>query len=839
MILTLLLLLPGSLAEGLHTPIPAVERGVGGDWEESVTLLLSRDPLEARRGAVELEKLRGSPEAGEVYRALVLETGDESAELRIRRAAIAARIAPLEQVEDVISRLADPDPAVRAQWLVFLDRADHSSGRLEERVRAIEGLARSDQDSQLRREARVALGRMDRDESVASLVRLIDVLPTPEAAHAAAQLPATERADKALRTLVRRGVDGGRGPDTTAPAVLAACLPAYGALLGEGEGASAERVAPILTGLRHTSPAVRSASARAFDRLIDRLIDSGASVRALGLLEDLAGIGLEPRQVHLQRARLALSLAGDTETALTSARRLRADLPIERAGASLVLITGGSVSEARRWLQRSLLLEAYAWMAAGEFDSAAEGLSRAADIIDAALAEGELHEAGSDEESGEWDHAQRLEDRALVEVCAILVELARGARPSDEVLLERARLAHRLTLEIQVRAARLAGEALFGWDMLLDRDLGPHRLLFAGQAVSGWSSARAIELQASLGRVLASVAPLELPGFRPVPDLPNDLGDPLVDPLRRSLLEELQLARLEGLSEKIDEVHERIHDRGGSGWVRPEQAHRDLQSLHWKRSRLQSETLQVGPAREKSLSEQRLPGGQALWLARELRTEGRGAEARTLAGRFKEDLEANGISNWWYSIGIERVVRAELLIGSSYTDDDEPLRAEEVLQGAAARLEGLERRMEDNGASEWDLRHYRTLRSNVLVSLAVNSNVKKGDPDEALAYYEQAFALRKDEFMRVLLACYRARSGRAQEARDLLREVRPGPQTWYNLACTYALLGESETAIGYLRLELENHPSEASRRRQKAWARDDPDLASLRGDPRFEALLGD
>ena len=147
--------------------------------------------------------------------------------------------------------------------------------------------------------------------------------------------------------------------------------------------------------------------------------------------------------------------------------------------------------------------------------------------------------------------------------------------------------------------------------------------------------------------------------------------------------------------------------------------------------------------------------------------------------------------------------------------------------------------MEDNGASEWDLRHYRTLRSNVLVSLAVNSNVKKGDPDEALAYYEQAFALRKDEFMRVLLACYRARSGRAQEARDLLREVRPGPQPWYNLACTYALLGESETAIGYPRLELENHPSEASRRRQKAWARDDPDLASLRGDPRFEALLGD
>lgn len=839
MILSLLLLLPGSLAEGLPAPIPAFERGGGEDWEESVALLLSRDPLAARRGAVELEKLRGTPEAGEVYRLLVHEAVDEPGELRVRRAAIAARIAPLEQVDDVVARLADADPAVRAQWLVFLDRPDHSAGRLEERVRALEGIARSDRDSHLRREARVALGRMDRDESVASLVRLIEVLPTQEAAHAAAQLPATERADTAIRALVRRGVDGARGADTIAPAVLAACLPAYGALLGEGAGASAERVAPILTGLRHTSPVVRNASATAFDRLIDRLIDSGASVRALGLLEDLAGIGLEPRLVHLQRARLALSLAGDTETALTSARRLRADLPIERAGASLVLITGGSVSEARRWLQRSLLLESYAWMVAGEFDSAADGLSRAADIIDAALAEGELHEAGSDEESGEWDHAQRLEDRALVEVCAILVELARGARPSDRALLERARLAHRLTLEIQVRAARLAGEALFGWDMLLDRDLGPHRILFAGQAVSGWSNTRAIELQASLGRVLASVAPLELPGFRPVPDLPDDLGDPLADPLRRSLLEELQVARLEGLSEKIDEVNERIHGRGGTGWVRPEQASLELQYLSNRRYRLQSEMFKDGPQREKGLTEQRLPGGQALWLARELRTEGKGAEARTLAGRFKEDLETNGISNWWYSIGIERLVRAELMIGSSYTDDDEPLRAEEVLQGAAARLEGLERRLEENGAGERDLRHYRTLRSNVLVSLAVNSNVKKGDPDEALAYYEQAYALRKDEFMRVLLACYRARSGRAQEARDLLREIRPGPQTWYNLACTHALLGESEAAIGYLRLELENHPSKASRRRQQVWARDDPDLASLRGDPRFEALLGE
>ena len=31
----------------------------------------------------------------------------------------------------------------------------------------------------------------------------------------------------------------------------------------------------------------------------------------------------------------------------------------------------------------------------------------------------------------------------------------------------------------------------------------------------------------------------------------------------------------------------------------------------------------------------------------------------------------------------------------------------------------------------------------------------------------------------------------------------------------------------------------AARARQAAWARDDPDLASLRGDPRFTALVGE
>jgi hypothetical protein len=59
------------------------------------------------------------------------------------------------------------------------------------------------------------------------------------------------------------------------------------------------------------------------------------------------------------------------------------------------------------------------------------------------------------------------------------------------------------------------------------------------------------------------------------------------------------------------------------------------------------------------------------------------------------------------------------------------------------------------------------------------------------------------------------------------------------MACTHALLGETEVALEWLKRDLEeNHGSPGARARQQEWARSDPDLASLRGDPRFEALVG-
>ena len=126
----------------------------------------------------------------------------------------------------------------------------------------------------------------------------------------------------------------------------------------------------------------------------------------------------------------------------------------------------------------------------------------------------------------------------------------------------------------------------------------------------------------------------------------------------------------------------------------------------------------------------------------------------------------------------------------------------------------------------------------MLTSLAVNANVKLRSPAKALEYFERAYELDQSYFMKVLLACYRARAGQAAEARAALAELRVTPANYYNLACTWALLGETELALDYLARDFaEVRTQEGARERQRTWAAGDPDLESLRGDPRFEALV--
>ena len=57
------------------------------------------------------------------------------------------------------------------------------------------------------------------------------------------------------------------------------------------------------------------------------------------------------------------------------------------------------------------------------------------------------------------------------------------------------------------------------------------------------------------------------------------------------------------------------------------------------------------------------------------------------------------------------------------------------------------------------------------------------------------------------------------------------PSVLYNVACTYALLGEADRAIDCLEKSI------TSGMGQKEWIENDPDLNSLRGILRFQALI--
>jgi serine/threonine protein kinase/Flp pilus assembly protein TadD len=94
-------------------------------------------------------------------------------------------------------------------------------------------------------------------------------------------------------------------------------------------------------------------------------------------------------------------------------------------------------------------------------------------------------------------------------------------------------------------------------------------------------------------------------------------------------------------------------------------------------------------------------------------------------------------------------------------------------------------------------------------------------PDDARALYLGATA-----------CCQLGERERGLEwARRALAIDADEPMTLYNVACVYALLGQTEEAIGCLEKAVANGY------RHKQWIEHDADLTSLRGHPRFQALL--
>ncbi len=79
------------------------------------------------------------------------------------------------------------------------------------------------------------------------------------------------------------------------------------------------------------------------------------------------------------------------------------------------------------------------------------------------------------------------------------------------------------------------------------------------------------------------------------------------------------------------------------------------------------------------------------------------------------------------------------------------------------------------------------------------------------------------------------RLGRAEEALERARRASAiDPEdagVLYNVACTYALAGSSSEALDYLDRAIQNGFG------QREWMEHDSGLDSIRGEPRFQALL--
>ncbi len=169
-------------------------------------------------------------------------------------------------------------------------------------------------------------------------------------------------------------------------------------------------------------------------------------------------------------------------------------------------------------------------------------------------------------------------------------------------------------------------------------------------------------------------------------------------------------------------------------------------------------------------------------------------------------------------------------------------RGEEAKESLLAAVRILET-LRDRAASVGSLLSEAGLRADlaqVYGTLAVNENVVRGDRQASIAYRKLAVDLDPSDFHRVLYACQLARDGRAEEAREAVTAVSPGPNTLYNLACVHALLGDVETAFEFLRRDFDVKRSGGqSPDADREWAWNDPDLRGLRGDPRFAEIVGE
>jgi tetratricopeptide (TPR) repeat protein len=401
--------------------------------------------------------------------------------------------------------------------------------------------------------------------------------------------------------------------------------------------------------------------------------------------------------------------------------------------------------------------------------------------------------------------------------------------------LTAARELHKACLEFDAAEARQAMSSSNTWDAVLRADLSIVLLLIDERHMPGLSPGGALAARLTMGRLLATVSGREMPGFEPFSWDDEVVTNPLKDPERVYWID-VTRRRMLYTSEQLAQARREAVEALQVPFLIDVESFRAEQE---KAAQVRfARNLVQAPLDWSAYSNLRWPSDLALVLAAEMRREGRPLEALALAARYGRDMTRASDTSSWFLLSQIQQAKAEMQQGSAYTDLDEPLRAEESLLRGVERIESLIATLKTRGMAARVVAQAEEQLARLLSSLAVNANVKLGQPERAVAWVERAHELSANGASTVLLACYRARAGRLDEARDLLRRASPEPGMEYNLACTHALLGNREAALDWLRRSLDQSgTSPGELRREKDWAARDPDLGSLRDDPRFAALV--
>lgn len=759
-----------------------------------------------------------------------------------------------------LAQSEDPDASVRRTLARVFGDVAYSNHRATERVERLFAWALDDPDADVRRSSIEALGASALVEAVEPLDRLFESVDDDErtlVAEALAELPA---AQNRLLARLQESLDGTRA---VAASTIVALFEGYGQALADAPagGELARERTPFRLGILHPSVAVERAASGALQDFFDRLEILQAYERTDRVLEAFALDGFRSREMLYRRAHLALGRLDRPESALAVADRLIA-VPV-RAGSAHDRAYAGY-----GWHFRGAAL-----FALGRREEARTAFEQTGVVFGALMAEREDLRPDLFRSRSEFPQApaggallvDRLTQVALAELWQAFCLVPDGL--DDDVrrtsALRSMRQAHEHLLRTELFALRtdtdLGGAS---WDVVLLDDLAPGPLLLGGRGTQRFSLDESLSWQVELSRLAQTVSG-EVPGFEPF-ESNEPWIDPFADDTRFLLMLEAEQEELSQATREWDATQQRLAEaaarEGGMLENADVQRHpKLLRMLNLRRQMLERERSLDGrdltdPKTRRTafsgLLDTRLPSRSVVRLGRRLRADGLSRRARELALRGIDDLgrDVFGAGVLW----LDRTrAELELVVGASWTDEGEPKRAERVLESAVGRLEGLENTLTEalgnvtndpglvRSYEAW-IKETQRMRGGALTSLAVNANVRLKEPERALVYFEEAFELDPSDFNKILLACYRARSGKLAEARLIIQSVSHEPSHYYNLACTYALMGDAEVALDYLAQELEvNHTSAESRARQEEWARSDPDLASLRGNPRFVELVGE